>query len=34
MSFYITLISVTLLVAVVAFVFHNHWMENHGDNHF
>jgi hypothetical protein len=34
LSFYITTISVALLIAVAAFIFHNHWMERHGDNHF
>ena len=34
LSFYITTISVALLIAVAAFVFHNHWMEQHGENHF
>jgi hypothetical protein len=34
MSFFIMLASITLLVAVVAFVMHNHWQEVHGDNHF
>ncbi len=34
MSFFISLISVVLLVAVLSFVLACHWNEFHGDNHF
>lgn len=34
MSFFLTILAVAILLAVLAFVLHNHWSEVHGDNHF
>ena len=34
MTFGISMISVSLLVAVIAWVLANHWHETHGENHY
>ncbi len=34
MDLFISIIGFAILIAVVAFVLHNHWQEVHGDNHF
>ncbi len=34
MPFFIALVSVAILVAIVAVVLHHHWQERYGDNHF